>query len=76
MTDPLAWLDDELRTLDAGGLRRRLRTRVGPQGAAIRIGAERDEPGESASGPAELLNFGSNDYLAARGRPTVGGCRC
>jgi len=50
-SDPLAWLDNELASLDKCDLRRRLRTYDGPQGAAITIDGR----------PA--INFGSNDYL-------------
>lgn len=51
-TDPLRWIDDELAALDAAGLRRHLRARTGPLGAApIRWQGQ------------TLINFGSNDYL-------------
>jgi 8-amino-7-oxononanoate synthase len=49
--DSLNWIDDELIALQAQGLRRSLQTRVGPQGAAIRLDGR------------ELNNFASNDYL-------------
>lgn len=62
----LSWLDDELARLDADGLRRRPATRLGPQGAAIRIEAEDDPPGG-----VELINFGSNDYLGLAGDPRL-----
>ncbi|HUG66303.1 MAG TPA: 8-amino-7-oxononanoate synthase [Pirellulaceae bacterium] len=48
---PLDWIDDELRTLDVAGLRRRLTTRTSPQAAAITLDG------------LTLINFGSNDYL-------------
>ena len=50
--DPLAWIDDELRTWDDLGLRRQLVARSGPQ-----------DPGEIAIGDQRMVNFGSNDYL-------------
>jgi 8-amino-7-oxononanoate synthase len=50
--DPLAWIADELVTLERQGLRRHLTRRLGPQGATI------------ASGQGALVNFASNDYLA------------
>jgi 8-amino-7-oxononanoate synthase len=50
--DPLRWLDGELKTLDAAGLRRQRTVREGPPGiASIRWGGR------------TLVNFGSNDYL-------------
>jgi len=58
MHDPLAWLDDELAQLDAQGLRRRIVTRLGPQGPTIRVQSDDD-----SSGGRELINFGANDYL-------------
>jgi 8-amino-7-oxononanoate synthase len=48
MSDPLAWLDDELASLDAQHLRRTLAEREGPQTATI---------------ADSLINFSSNDYL-------------
>jgi 8-amino-7-oxononanoate synthase len=48
MFDPLAWLDDELASLDAQHLRRRLAEREGPQAATL---------------ADNLINFSSNDYL-------------
>ena len=48
---PLDWIDEELQTLDDLGLRRRLRHRVGEQGAEVEIAGRR------------VINFGSNDYL-------------
>ena len=50
--NPLSWIDDELATLERRQLRRRLQTRSGPQSAWLMIEGR------------ELINFGSNDYLA------------
>jgi len=50
--DRLGWIDRELAALDALGLRRRVSTRSGPQAARLVIDGR------------ELVNFGSNDYLA------------
>ncbi len=58
-SDRLAWIEAELAALEASGLRRRLRTREGPQ--AARLVLERDE----------LINFGSNDYLALAADPRL-----
>lgn len=49
--DPLAWLDDELASLEKRDLLRRLRTYDGPQSAVLAIDGRR------------VVNFGSNDYL-------------
>jgi len=57
--NPLDWIDDELAALEASGLRRRLRTRAGPQAATIEIGGR------------EVVNFGSNDYLALAADPRL-----
>ncbi|HEV2969407.1 MAG TPA: 8-amino-7-oxononanoate synthase [Pirellulales bacterium] len=65
----LGWLDDELRQLDATGLRRRLVTRSGPQGPTVSL--EADDGAALGSGGAELLNFSSNDYLALAGDPRL-----
>jgi len=48
----LAWIDRELASLDEQGLRRRLRLRGGVQAARLVVDGR------------ELINFGSNDYLA------------
>ncbi len=50
--DPLAWIDDELASLEAQHLRRRLTVRAGSQQPAIELSKTQD-----------LINFGSNDYL-------------
>lgn len=59
MREPLGWLDEELQTLDALGLRRRLRQRAGGQRAEIDMDGRR------------LVNFGSNDYLALASHPRI-----
>ncbi|PQO35185.1 8-amino-7-oxononanoate synthase [Blastopirellula marina] len=56
---PLAWLDEELQTLDQLELRRHLRTHQGPQTAEL-----------SVDGRA-LINFGGNDYLGLAADPRV-----
>ncbi len=48
---PLDWIEDELRELDASGLRRHLSTRTTSQSSTIEIDGQ------------TLINFGSNDYL-------------
>jgi len=57
--DRLGWIDRELDTLDAQGLRRRLAIRSGPQAARLVIDGR------------ELVNFGSNDYLALAADPRL-----
>ena len=56
---PLSWIDDELASLDEQHLRRRLATREGPQSARMSIDGR------------ELVNFGSNDYLALAADPRL-----
>ncbi len=55
----LSWLSDELAALDHAGLRRRLNTREGCQAAKIVLDGQ------------ELVNFGSNDYLALAADPRL-----
>lgn len=57
--DPLAWIDNKLRTLDARGLRRRPSVRESSQGAEIVVDGRR------------LVNFGSNDYLNLAADPRL-----
>ena len=56
---PLSWIDDELAALDELHLRRRLLAREGPQSARLSIEGR------------ELVNFGSNDYLALAADPRL-----
>jgi 8-amino-7-oxononanoate synthase len=56
---PLGWIDRELAELKQSGLRRRLATRQGPQAARIALDGR------------DLLNFGSNDYLALAADPRL-----
>ena len=52
MSSPVdSWAEDELRALDAKGLRRHLEPLESPQGPRIRVGGR------------EYINFSSNDYL-------------
>ena len=60
--DPLHWIDQELAALEAQGLRRELKARLGPQSAG-RIVLE----GRS------LVNFGGNDYLGLAAEPRLAG---
>ncbi len=55
----LSWLFHELAALDRAGLRRRLSTREGRQTAKIVLDGQ------------ELVNFGSNDYLALAADPRL-----
>ena len=55
----LSWLSDELAALDQAGLRRRLAAREGGQAAKIVLDGQ------------ELVNFGSNDYLALAADPRL-----
>jgi 8-amino-7-oxononanoate synthase len=57
--NPLSWIDDELASLDAANLRRRLSARGGPQAAQFSIDGR------------NLINFGSNDYLALAADPRL-----
>jgi 8-amino-7-oxononanoate synthase len=56
---PLAWIDDELATLDAHALRRYPIAHCGPQGAEIEIDGRR------------CVNFGANDYLGLAADPRL-----
>jgi 8-amino-7-oxononanoate synthase len=57
--DPLDWIDDKLRVLDARGLRRQASQRESSQGAEIVLAGRR------------LINFGSNDYLNLAADPRL-----
>jgi len=57
--NPLAWIDQELLALEQQGLRRRRTVRRAPQAARVIIDG------------AELVNFGSNDYLGLAAEPRV-----
>ncbi len=57
--NPLSWIDDELLALERQHLRRRPVTRDGPQSARLSIDG------------GELVNFGSNDYLALAADPRL-----
>jgi len=56
---PLDWIDQELASLDRQGLRRELATRSSSQAARVTIDGR------------ELVNFGSNDYLALAADPRL-----
>lgn len=56
---PLAWLAEELQTLDQLQLRRQLRTHTGPQSAEISVDGQ------------SLINFGGNDYLGLAADPRI-----
>jgi 8-amino-7-oxononanoate synthase len=56
---PLSYLTDELKDLEAAGLRRRRRMLEGPQGARVMEGGR------------ECLSFCSNDYLGLAGHPAL-----
>lgn len=58
-SDPLAWIADELAALDQHDLRRRLSTRTGEQACRVVIDGR------------QLVNFGSNDYLALAADPRL-----
>ncbi len=57
--DPLAWIDEELDQLDRQGLLRALSTHAGAQRVRLHDGSR------------ELINFGSNDYLALAADPSL-----
>ncbi|HYW79452.1 MAG TPA: aminotransferase class I/II-fold pyridoxal phosphate-dependent enzyme, partial [Thermoguttaceae bacterium] len=56
---PLGWVDRELAELDAQGLRRRRGVRDGRQEALLTLDGR------------EMVNFGSNDYLALAADPRL-----
>jgi len=58
-TDPLDWLEAELRQLDERSLLRRLATHTGPQQAELTIDGH------------TYVNFGSNDYLGLAADPRL-----
>jgi 8-amino-7-oxononanoate synthase len=55
----LGWIDEQLAALERQGLRRRLATRASRQAARITLGGR------------QLVNFGSNDYLALAADPRL-----
>lgn len=55
----LAWIEEELGSLDRQGLRRSVGVRTSPQSARVTLGAR------------DLINFGSNDYLALAADPRL-----
>ena len=57
--NPLSWIDDELLALERQHLRRRPVTRDGAQSVRLSIDGR------------ELINFGSNDYLALAADPRL-----
>lgn len=59
VTDPLDWLEGELRQLDERSLLRRLATHEGPQQAELSIAGR------------TYVNFGSNDYLGLAADPRL-----
>ncbi|MDH3719716.1 MAG: 8-amino-7-oxononanoate synthase [Planctomycetota bacterium] len=63
-SSPLDWIEAELSDLAQHGLRRSLRTRVGPQGATITLDGH------------PLINFGSNDYLGLAGDARLAAAAC
>ncbi len=60
MTEPLAWLDDELARLDASHLRRLRLPHEGCQSASLLV-----------AGQERLINFSSNDYLGLASDPRL-----
>ena len=68
-SNPLDWLDDELKRLDSAGLRRRLVTRIGRQGPLIAV--ETDDSLGQETWPTSFVNFSANDYLGLAGDPRL-----
>jgi len=59
-SEPLGWIAEELAALKRRGLLRELTTRLGPQTARVPVEG------------AELVHFGSNDYLGLAADPRIG----
>lgn len=57
--NPLSWIDEELAALGRQHLLRRRPAHAGPQSARLTVGGR------------ELINFGSNDYLALAADPRL-----
>jgi 8-amino-7-oxononanoate synthase len=66
--DALGWIDDELAQLEGKGLRRRLVTRAGSRGPIVAMDAA---TAAARCPPADLINFGANDYLGLAGDPRL-----
>ena len=60
-SEPLGWIDEELKGLQRKGLLRGLATRLGPQTTRVAVEGR------------ELVHFGSNDYLGLAADPRIGG---
>ncbi len=61
---PLAWIDDELASLEAQGLLTMIRTLESPQGAWLSVEGK------------QVLNFGSNNYLGLANHPRLVAAAC
>jgi len=59
MTDKLAWIDDELKTLKDTGFYNSIRTLDSPQGAWLVVDGKK------------VLNFCSNNYLGLANHPRI-----
>jgi 8-amino-7-oxononanoate synthase len=68
-SDSLDWLGGELERLESNTLRRRLVTRVGPQGPTIQFD-DQERAGQLA-GPKTYVNFSANDYLGLAADPRL-----